>query len=93
MSSIVISAESSWLNVDRAAPMNEWKIDYFSSAGMFPDWAEYGEDEWHLWPGPPTYEPLVVFRARTWLLAEAGKSIRRRSRAGRFRRSIPERWW
>jgi REP element-mobilizing transposase RayT len=58
---------------DRAAPMNEWKIDWFSSAAMFPDWAEYGEDEWHLWQGPSSYDPLFVFRARTWLLAEGWK--------------------
>jgi REP element-mobilizing transposase RayT len=58
---------------DLVAPMSEWRVDWFSSAAMFPDWAEYGEDEWHLWQGPSTYEPLVVFRARTWLLAEGWK--------------------
>ena len=55
---------------DRAAPMCTWKIDWFSSAAMFPDWAEYGDDEWFLWRGPPTYEPLQVFMPRTWLLRE-----------------------
>src|SRR3954469_8097580 len=55
---------------DRAAPMNEWKIDWFSTAVMFPGWAEYAEDEWALWRGPPTYEPLLVFRPQTWLLLE-----------------------
>src|SRR3954467_7133923 len=52
---------------DLVAPMSEWRVDWFSSAAMFPDWAEYGEDEWALWRGPPTYEPLLVFKARTWL--------------------------
>jgi hypothetical protein len=51
----------------------ELQIDWFSSAAMFPDWAEYGEHEWCLWQGPTTYEPLVVVRPRTWLLAEGWK--------------------
>ena len=58
---------------DRAAPMRDWKVDWFASAAMFPDWTEYGADEWFLWRGPPTYEPLQVFRAQTWLLAEGWK--------------------
>jgi REP element-mobilizing transposase RayT len=58
---------------DLVAPMNEWKVDWFSSGAMFPDWTEYGEDEWALWRGPATYEPLLVFKARTWLLAEGWK--------------------
>ena len=39
---------------------------------MFPDWAEYG-DEGFLWRGPPTYDPLLVYRPRTWLLREGWK--------------------
>lgn len=58
---------------DRVAPFSEWKIDWFSSAPMFPEWAEYGEDEVFLWDSPPTYEPLLVFKPRTWLLAEGWK--------------------
>jgi REP element-mobilizing transposase RayT len=58
---------------DRAEPVKDWKIDWFSSAAMFPGWAEYGEDEWCLWQGPSTYEPLLVFKARTWLLTEGWK--------------------
>jgi REP element-mobilizing transposase RayT len=58
---------------DRAAPMNEWKIDWFSSAAMFPDWAEYGDDEWALWRGPSSYDPLLVFKPQTWLLLEGWK--------------------
>jgi putative transposase len=57
---------------DRAAPMSTWTIDWFSSAAMFPDWTEYG-DEAFLWRGPPTYEPLPVYRPRTWLLREGWK--------------------
>jgi len=57
---------------DRRQPMSEWKIDWFSTAAMFPGWAEYKpyEDEPFLWRGPPTYDPLVVHQPRTWLLRE-----------------------
>jgi hypothetical protein len=43
---------------------------------MFPGWSEYGEDEWCLWRGPPSYEPLLVVKARTWLLSEGWKEGR-----------------
>jgi REP element-mobilizing transposase RayT len=59
---------------DRAVPMDEWKVDFFSSAMMFPGWTEYG-DEAFLWRGPPTYEPLWVWKPTTWLLAEGWKKI------------------
>jgi hypothetical protein len=36
---------------DQSGPMKTWRVDWFSSAAMFPDWAEYGEDEWALWRG------------------------------------------
>ena len=54
---------------DRVAPMSSWAVDWFSSAAMFPGWSEYG-DEAFLWRGPPTYDPLVVYQPRTWLLRE-----------------------
>jgi REP element-mobilizing transposase RayT len=57
---------------DRVAPMSTWTIDWFSSAVMFPDWAEYG-DRAFLWRGPDTYDPLMVFRPQTWLLREGWK--------------------
>jgi REP element-mobilizing transposase RayT len=57
---------------DLHAPMSGWTIDWFSSAAMFPGWAEYG-DEPFLWRGPPTYDPLVVYQPRTWLLREGWK--------------------
>jgi REP element-mobilizing transposase RayT len=52
---------------DRVAPMSAWTIDWFSSAAMFPGWAEYG-DEAFLWRGPQTYDPLIVYQPKTWLL-------------------------
>jgi hypothetical protein len=58
---------------DRVAPMRDWSIDWFSSAAMFPDWTEYG-DEGFLWRGPQTYEPLQVFAPTTWLLREGWKN-------------------
>jgi REP element-mobilizing transposase RayT len=54
---------------DRVAPMSSWTIDWFSTAAMFPGWAEYG-DEAFLWRDPPTYDPLVVYQPATWLLRE-----------------------
>jgi REP element-mobilizing transposase RayT len=58
---------------DQSEPMNTWRVDWFSSAVMFPDWAEYGDDEWCLWRGPPSYDPLLVFKPQTWLLREGWK--------------------
>jgi hypothetical protein len=57
-----------------AAPFRSWAVDWFSSGGQFPDWAEYGDAEAFLWERPsPAYEPLLVWRPRTWLLAHAWK--------------------
>jgi REP element-mobilizing transposase RayT len=56
---------------DVVAPMSTWKIDWFSSAVMFPGWAEYGNDEHFLWRGPESYDPLIVYQPRTWLLRES----------------------
>jgi REP element-mobilizing transposase RayT len=57
---------------DQVAPMSGWTIDWFSSAATFPGWAEYG-DEAFLWRGPETYDPLIVYQPRTWLLKEGWK--------------------
>ena len=54
---------------DQAGPASTWKIDWFSSAVMFPGWAEYG-DEAFLWRGPPSYDPLITYQPKTWLLRE-----------------------
>ena len=54
---------------DRRPATEGWRIDWFSTSAMFPGWAEYG-DEVFLWRGPPTYDPLVVYQPRTWLLRE-----------------------
>jgi REP element-mobilizing transposase RayT len=57
---------------DQRAPMSMWKVDWYSSAIDFPGWAEYG-DEVFLWRGPPTYDPLITYQPRTWLLREGWK--------------------
>src|SRR5215831_17283061 len=57
---------------DCNAPMSSWRIDWFSTAVMFPGWAEYG-DEQFLWRGPDTYDPLIVYQPKTWLLREGWK--------------------
>ncbi len=57
---------------DRREETRGWKLDWFSSAPLFPGWYEYG-DEPFLWPLPPGYEPLVVFQPRSWLLREGWK--------------------
>jgi len=57
---------------DRTATTRGWRLDWFSSAAMFQDWAEYG-DEACLWRWPSTYEPLWVYRPGTWLLREGWK--------------------
>jgi REP element-mobilizing transposase RayT len=54
---------------DRVAPMSSWTIDWFSSAIMFPGWTKYG-DAAFLWRGPATYDPLIVYQPRTWMLRE-----------------------
>jgi REP element-mobilizing transposase RayT len=60
---------SNWLkHKENLAPkLSGWKIDWFSSAAMFPGWAEYGEEAF-FWRGPETYDPLVVYQPKTWLL-------------------------
>ena len=57
---------------DRSDHAQAWQIDPFSSAILFPGWVEL-RDEVFLWPMPATYDPLVVCRPRTWLLAEGWK--------------------
>jgi REP element-mobilizing transposase RayT len=52
---------------DRAPFARTWKVDPFSSGAVFFDWKEL-EGSPVLWPLPPTYHPLIVFRPRTWLL-------------------------
>jgi REP element-mobilizing transposase RayT len=46
-----------------------WLVDPFSTGALFGDWKELEDRDW-MWPLRPTYDPMVVFRARSWLLRE-----------------------
>jgi REP element-mobilizing transposase RayT len=52
---------------DRARYARSWKVDAYSSGILFPDWVERANEPF-LWRWPSGYEPLVVYRPRTWLL-------------------------
>jgi REP element-mobilizing transposase RayT len=52
---------------DRSPHARAWKVDPFSSGATFSGWKEL-EGSPILWPLRPTYQPLIVFQPRTWLL-------------------------
>jgi REP element-mobilizing transposase RayT len=52
---------------DRAAFARAWRVDPFSTGAVFTGWKEL-EDSPVLWPLRETYQPLLVWRPRTWLL-------------------------
>jgi hypothetical protein len=58
---------------DRNGLPSTWLVDPFSSGIVFPDWLELQGQPW-LWKMRDTYDPLIVFRPRTWLLSEGWKS-------------------
>jgi REP element-mobilizing transposase RayT len=49
-----------------------WLVDPFSSAISFPDWLELDGREW-MWPIRESYDPLIVRRPQSWVLAEGWK--------------------
>ena len=57
---------------DQHGIANTWLVDPFSTGILFPDWKELQDKAW-MWPIRETYDPLVVFRPRGWLLAEGWK--------------------
>ena len=57
---------------DRTGLPRTWLIDPFSSGISFPDWLELDGSP-VMWPYRATYDPLVVYRPRSWLLQEAWK--------------------
>jgi len=57
---------------DQQGLASTWLVDPFSSGISFPDWAEL-QDKAVMWPIRETYDPLVVRRPRSWLLAEGWK--------------------
>ena len=54
---------------DRGGAARSWKVDPFSTGALFGGWKER-EDATAMWRWPRTYEPLVVYLPKTWLLRE-----------------------
>jgi len=54
---------------DRVPFATKWLVDPYSSAWMFAGWKER-QDRYVLFKAPATYEHLVVWFPRTWLLRE-----------------------
>jgi len=57
---------------DREGLASTWLVDPFSSGISFPDWKEL-QDEACMWPIRESYDPLIVRRPTTWLMAEGWK--------------------
>jgi REP element-mobilizing transposase RayT len=57
---------------DRDGLPSTWLVDPFSSGISFSDWKELQDQAW-MWPIRETYDPLIVRRPTTWLLAEGWK--------------------
>jgi hypothetical protein len=57
---------------DQQGLASRWLVDPFSSGILFPDWAELQDKPW-MWPIRETYDPLIVRRPTTWILAEGWK--------------------
>ena len=49
------------------SPTRDWNVDPFSSGVQFDGWRER-EEELFLWRWRETYQPLVVYLPKTWLL-------------------------
>jgi len=54
---------------DQSATTRKWNVDAFSTGALFAGWRER-EDEALMWRWRDTYQPLVVYLPRTWLLQE-----------------------
>jgi REP element-mobilizing transposase RayT len=54
---------------DRGALERTWSVDPFSTGVLFDGWKER-ENEYVLWRWCDTYDPLVVYLPKTWLLRE-----------------------
>jgi len=59
---------------DRAHFAQTWRVDPFSSGALFFGWKEL-EHSPVLWALPATYEPLIVKRPQTWLLARGWRQF------------------
>ena len=52
-----------------------WRVDPFSTAVLFDGWRELAASP-TLFRPPPTYDPLPVYRPKTWLLTEGWRRYR-----------------
>jgi REP element-mobilizing transposase RayT len=57
---------------DRRGLASTWLVDPFSTGVLFADWKELDGRPW-MWSIREGYDPMIVFRPRTWLLAEGWK--------------------
>jgi len=57
---------------DRRPGTETWSVDPFSTGISFMGWREREDAVVH-WRGPETYDPLVVYFPKTWLLSEGWK--------------------
>jgi putative transposase len=57
---------------DRASHTQTWNVDPYSTGLNFMGWREREDAVVH-WRGPDTYDPLVVYLPKTWLLSEGWK--------------------
>jgi len=58
---------------DRGDLESTWNVDPYSTGVLFDGWKER-EGAVVLWKWPATYEPLVVYLPKTWLLREGWKA-------------------
>jgi REP element-mobilizing transposase RayT len=58
---------------DQQGLASRWLVDPFSTGILFPDWKEL-QDKECMWPIRATYDPMVVRRPQSWLLAEGWKT-------------------
>ena len=60
---------NNWLHHKEQAALfaRNWNVDPYASSIFFEGWKEHEHAVW-CWKPPKGYEPLVVWRPRTWLL-------------------------
>jgi REP element-mobilizing transposase RayT len=54
---------------DRAEHAQAWNVDPFSTGALFPGWRQTA-DQHVMWKLRDTYDPLFVYRPKSWLLRE-----------------------
>src|SRR5215831_15326261 len=57
---------------DQQGLASTWLVDPFSTGVLFAGWQELDGQPW-MWPIREGYDPMIVFRPRSWLLREGWK--------------------